>query len=124
MSTVCHLASALVNNVTVVGGDANSLLEPENVADGSLALIVSNHPEPPFRLVSKKHVSSDPSAPGGSHLLTPHFLGKCIRKLRRGGMLVINTDSKHYSTLLAQSLSAILSRTFTPYLLCFVEKWL
>ena len=117
MNTVHHLAGSGVSNVTVVAGDANSLID--QIHPGTLSLVVSNHPEPPFRLMTKRHADSGGSADimsshtrevgGGEHLLTRTFLAKVMHALKEGGLLVVNTDSRHYASLLRDSFVALAS---------------
>jgi len=103
-ATLATAAYSNINNLAVLAGDAKLILS-HHIKPNSLTHIVSNHPEPPFRIVSMSEAQSQhKSATNADHLLTPPFLNLVHSRLCSGGMFTVTTDQKAFAVMLEEYL--------------------
>ena len=76
-----------LNNLSVLGGDAMSII-PARIATESISHVFINHPEPPQQTGGRNFESQ------GKHLLTNEFFVEITRILKDAGRLTIVTDSE------------------------------
>ena len=88
-----------LDNLAILAGDASELL-PDRFAEGSVARVFVNHPEPPQQ-------SNFSHASDAAHMLTEDFLRAVQRVLRTKGTLAVTTDNLWYARLLRDTAAAL-----------------